>query len=116
MKKLLIFLVGFTAASVWANGGGYVRGVKSMGAFQPVGVDQVAMVKENLEIDLHIEYADVRIEYELHNPGKAVKIEAGFPSAVGVETQYDEANPDKPKFTKPKLEKFSLKADGKELK
>ncbi len=116
MRSLLALPLSLITTALLANGGGYVTGVKSIGAFQPVGIDQVEMVSEKLDIDLHIEYADVRIEYVLHNPGKKVKIEAGFPSAIGVEIQYDEANPDKPKYGKPTLEAFSLKADGKPVK
>lgn len=116
--KTLPLLLAFSLATtvLLGNGGGYVTGVQSTGAFQPVGIDQVEMVSEKLEIDLHIEYADVRIEYLLHNPGPKVKIEAGFPSAISVETVYDEKNPDKPKHARPTLENFSLKADGKPVK
>jgi hypothetical protein len=40
------------------------------------------MLSEKLDIDLHIEHAEVRIEYVLHNAGPKVTVEAGFPSAV----------------------------------
>lgn len=117
MKTPLVLLALSLATTVLlGNGGGYVAGVQSTGAFQPVGIDQVEMVSEKLEIDLHIEYADIRIEYVLHNPGPKVKIEAGFPSAIGVDIVYDEKNPDKPKHARPTLQNFSLKADGKPVK
>jgi hypothetical protein len=67
---------------LFANGGGYTKGLASTGAFKPFGIEQVEMLSERLEIDLHIEYAEVRIEYVLHNPGPKVNAEAGFPSAV----------------------------------
>lgn len=65
-----------------ANGGGYIKGLASTGAFKPFGIEQVEMLSERLEIDLHIEYAEVRIDYVLHNPGPRISAEAGFPSAV----------------------------------
>lgn len=83
MKRLIIpLLCLLTAASLHANGGGYSKGVVSTSAFQPIGVDQVEMLSERLEIDLHIEYADIRIEYVLHNPGKKITVECGFPAAT----------------------------------
>ncbi len=99
-----------------ANGGGYITGVKSTGAFQPIGIDQVEMVSERLEIDLHIEYADLRIEYVLHNPGKKVKVEAGFPSAIvgNTDGRFDKGGA--VLKDAPKLEDFSLTVDGKAAK
>lgn len=83
MKRHLILLLCFLAAAkLHANGGGYSKGVVSTSAFQPIGVDQVEMLSERLEIDLHIEYADIRIEYVLHNPGKKITVECGFPAAA----------------------------------
>ncbi|RBP47332.1 hypothetical protein DES53_101129 [Roseimicrobium gellanilyticum] len=80
---LLVSLLTFAGSSpLFANGGGYTKGLASTGAFKPFGIEQVEMLSERLEIDLHIEYAEVRIEYVLHNPGPKVKAEAGFPSAV----------------------------------
>lgn len=79
----LLFILGFglcpISGPVFANGGGYPISVKTAGAFQPIGLDQVEMLSERLEIDLHIEHAAIRVEYLLHNPGKKIKIEAGFP-------------------------------------
>ncbi|HSI65495.1 MAG TPA: hypothetical protein VLE43_20380 [Candidatus Saccharimonadia bacterium] len=104
---------------LWANGGGYVKGLVSSGAFKPMGIEQVQMLSEKLDIDLHIEYADVSIEYVLHNPGPKVTVEAGFPSAVAVD-HYGEV--DAPMITmkqlaaKLPLENFELKADGKAVK
>jgi hypothetical protein len=81
MKTLHIaFLSLLAVSSAVANGGGYATiSSKTAGPFQPIGIDQVEMLSERLNIDLHIEYATIRVEYLLHNPGKKVKIEAGFP-------------------------------------
>lgn len=104
---------------VSANGGGYVTGLKSTGAFKPLGIEQVEMLSEKLDIDLYIEHADVRIEYVLHNPGPKVTVEAGFPSA----TAWDRyPTPDAPAPTKDEMNRvamlrdFQLKADGKEIR
>ncbi|MEZ0275680.1 MAG: hypothetical protein ACAH88_12310 [Roseimicrobium sp.] len=77
-----IILSWFAPLTLLANGGGYTKGLASTGAFKPFGIEQVEMVSERLEIDLHIEYAEVRIEYVLHNPGPKITAEAGFPSSV----------------------------------
>ena len=76
----------------WANFGGYEAGNASTGnvqplarvedTFRPAGLEQVEMQSELLQITLHIESADVEVNYTLHNPGdKAVKVTAGFPTA-----------------------------------
>lgn len=109
----LVFGLLVVATAMHANGGGYSKGVVSTSAFQPIGVEQVEMLSELLEINLHIEHADIRIEYVLHNPGKKVTVECGFPAV------FDEVNlfaP--PPKTPPKakmLEEFSLLADGKTI-
>lgn len=80
MRKLFLLLTFCSVTSaIFANGGGYPYSIKHAGAFQPIGIDQVEMLSEHLEIDLHIEHATIQVEYLLHNPGKKIKIEAGFP-------------------------------------
>jgi len=126
MKLNHLWIFFLVPSFLFANGGGYLTGIKHTGAFQrtsalqPKNVEQVEMISERLEIDLHIEYADVRIEYVLHNPGKKVKIEAGFPSAIAVDVKYQEEAPEgervKPATMKPKIENLVLKADGKDVK
>lgn len=101
--------------SALANGGGYSAGVVSTAAFQPIGVDQVEMVSERLEIDLHIEYADIRIEYVFHNPGKRVNVEAGFPAAIVVPTTPSPNGQPSPLPT-PELSGFLVKMDGNEIR
>ena len=73
-----------------ANFGGYEAGNASTGnvqplarvedTFRPAGLEQVEMQSELLQITLHIESADVEVNYTLHNPSdKAVSVTAGFP-------------------------------------
>ncbi|HBJ87231.1 MAG TPA: hypothetical protein DDZ88_25930 [Verrucomicrobiales bacterium] len=114
MKRHLIPLLCLLAvANLHANGGGYSKGVVSTSAFQPIGVDQVEMLSERLEIDLHIEYADIRIEYVLHNPGKKVTVECGFPAATaGSFYMSEEQRKARPPVT---LDHFMIEADGKRL-
>ena len=115
MRLLFSLLFGllFVTTAAFANGGGYTKGVVSTSAFQPIGVEQVEMLSELLEIDLHIEHADIRIEYVLHNPGKKVTVECGFPAVTEEGNMF--APPPKT-APKPKLlEGFSLLADGKAI-
>ncbi len=106
----LLFLA--SALSLFANGGGYLQGMKSTGPFRPVNVENVAMVSEKLDIELKEDAADVSITYHLQNPGKEVTVEMGFPCSVVVRKKWD------PEYKKqlppvlPQLEGFSLKADG----
>jgi hypothetical protein len=81
MRFLFTQLFGLLLATtaMHANGGGYPISVKKAGPFQPIGIDQIEMLSERLQIDLNIEHAVIRVEYLLHNPGKKIKIEAGFP-------------------------------------
>lgn len=82
--------LAFAQSPLRANVGGYNYGVYQSGSagapstdvlklFEPKNIDQVEMQTEKLNIDLHVEYADVTVEYTLHNPGQAVSVEAGFP-------------------------------------
>jgi hypothetical protein len=103
-------------APLFANGGGYLEGVKSTGPFRPVNVDSVQMVSEKLDIELQRDAAVVSITYALHNPGKAVKVEMGFPCSVVVTPKsYDVDYTNLPKSL-PQLEGFTLLADGEPVK
>jgi hypothetical protein len=119
MKKFLAagILLGWLAVALPAsgNGGGYAGGFKSVGAFQPIGIEQVEMVSEDLSIDLHIEYAEVRIEYVLHNPGKKIKVKAGFPSAVMTGSSLGIERPDPRPIADKGLRDFVISADNEKL-
>lgn len=49
--------------------------------FHPVNTDKVRMLSLRYEVSLHLEYAEVFMEYVLQNPGPAVTVTAGFPCA-----------------------------------
>lgn len=122
MRFLFTLLFGLllVPTAMHANGGGYSKGVVSTSAFQPIGVEQVEMLSELLEIDLHIEYADIRIEYVLHNPGKKVTVECGFPAVTEEGNMFAPPPPLEPGQRPPPrelkmLEGFSLLADGKAI-
>ena len=85
------FVWAALGAPVRANFGGYEAGNASTGnvqplakvedVFRPAGLEEVEMRDELLQITLHIESADVEVNYTLHNPGeKAVNVTAGFPT------------------------------------
>jgi hypothetical protein len=118
MKSLTLFatLVFFSIAPLLANGGGYLQGIKSTGPFRPVNVDSVQMVSEKLDIELQRDAAVVNITYALHNPGKAVKVEMGFPCSVVATPKSYDVDYTKLPTTLPQLEGFSLLADGEPVK
>jgi Domain of unknown function (DUF4424) len=108
----LSVLCAATTSSLFANGGGYLQGIKSTGPFRPVNVESVEMVSEKLDIELKQGAALISITYQLHNPGKAVKVEMGFPCSVAVKMEYNDGKA-APVESLPQLEGFSLTADGK---
>ncbi len=65
-----------------ANGGGYERGT-AYGNILPFEMDeigQVAMLEEDLQIDLWTSYADVKVVYKMKNTqNRPVKVRFGFP-------------------------------------
>ena len=61
------------------NGGGYTRSQGWTGSFEPRGTSDVRMKSESLDISFRDGYADVRVVYELVNPGRARTVRAGFP-------------------------------------
>ncbi len=110
-----------------ANFGGYESGNASTGnvqpltrnedTFQPAGLEQVEMQSELLQINLHVESADVEVNYTLHNPGdKAVNVTAGFPAA-----SQDVGPPGAPEKTAQArrdphdVTDYHLSVDGKEM-
>lgn len=112
--KLLALLCTTISMTALGNIGGYATGVHTTGAFKPIGIEQVEMVSERLEIDLHIEYAEIRIEYVLHNPGPKVAVQAGFPSVVKL-GPFGQI-PNVPLTSLMSLENFQLQADGEPVK
>ncbi|HSI65494.1 MAG TPA: hypothetical protein VLE43_20375, partial [Candidatus Saccharimonadia bacterium] len=115
LSSFVLLMACFGSVPMLGNGGGYTKGLASTGAFKPFGIEQVEMLSERLEVDLHIEYAEVRIEYVLHNPGPKVTVEAGFPVAVPRD-MYFGAQPQTWTGAKVALQDFELAADGKPVK
>ena len=116
-RRLLPAFFVLSTAPLLANGGGYLQGIKSTGPFRPVNVDSVEMVSEKLDIELKEDAAVVSIIYQLHNPGKAVKVEMGFPCAVAMPLKFENGKPPQPPTSPlPQLESFSLTADGAAVK
>lgn len=109
---LVFAACSLAANSVFANGGGYLTGIKSTGPFRPVNVDNVEMLSEKLDIELKRDAALISITYQLRNPGDAVKVEMGFPCAVAVKTDLDDKGHEIPVNSIPQLEGFTLTADG----
>jgi hypothetical protein len=117
MKTIVLALAAVSPSIALANGGGYVGGTASngaLGAFQPKNAQQIEMQTEDLKIDLHIEHGHVDVQYTLHNPGKAVTAEIGFPCKAVTELLADEDNPKKIKEgeTTPPLRNFTVELDG----
>lgn len=111
MKTLLALAALALPSLALANGGGYIYGnskLGSLGLFQPKNAEQIEMRTELLEIDLGVENASVSVEYTLHNPGKSVTIEAGFPiTSNDVRDVHGKSIP-----PPTPLEKFNATADG----
>ena len=95
MKRFSFVVVGLglmLPTLARANFGGYEAGNASTGnvqplarvedTFRPAGLEQVEMQSELLQIVLHVESADVEVNYTLKNPGdKPVSVTAGFPTS-----------------------------------
>lgn len=114
-------LVACLAAAVgtaFGNGGGYVYGTASNGAlglFQPKNAQQIEMQTEDLQIDLHLEFGRVQVEYTLHNPGKAVTAEIGFPCKGATDLVEDENGKMTEGEVTPPLRNFLAALDGERL-
>lgn len=118
MRTLLfaVFLGSLTTA--FGNGGGYVFGTPSNGslsAFQPKNAQQIEMQTEDLQIDLHLEFGRVQVEYTLHNPGKAVTAEIGFPCKAATDLVEDENGKKKEGEVAPPLRDFTALLDKERL-
>lgn len=115
LLPLLPLALVFAVGNLHANGGGYSTGLMSTSDFQPIGVDQVQMLSEHLEIDLHLEYAEVRVEYVLHNPGKKLTVECGFPAVFDNEQNMFAPQPAMSAEAR-MLEGFKFEADERPIK
>lgn len=110
--------LALVSASAFANGGGYVYGSPSNGAlagFQPKNAQQIEMQTEDLQIDLHLEFGRVIVEYTLHNPGKAVTAEIGFPCKAAIELEENENGKMVEGTVTPPLRDFLANLDGERL-
>jgi hypothetical protein len=104
----------------FANGGGYLAGTKNngaLGAFVPKNAQQIEMQTEDLHIDLHVEHGHVDVVYTLHNPGKAVTAEVGFPCTALATAPGEEEKPRKsaPWKATPPLRNFTVELDGQKI-
>ncbi len=118
MRKLLLVASLAATQTAWGNGGGYVYGSPSNGAlglFQPKNAQQVEMQTEDLQIDLHLEFGRVQVEYTLHNPGKAVTAEIGFPCKAAVELSEGEDGKISEGEVTPPLRDFVAHLDGERV-
>lgn len=116
MKTLPSLGALFLPVAVLANGGGYQYGNSKLGSlelFQPKNAEQVEMQTELLEIELGVERARVAVEYTLHNSGKAVTVEAGFPITADNARMTESGALNPPSQA---LQNFSAAADGEPVK
>jgi hypothetical protein len=116
MKTLPSLGALFLPVAVLANGGGYQYGNSKLGSlelFQPKNAEQVEMQTELLEIELGVERARVAVEYTLHNSGKAVTVEAGFPITADNARMTESGALNTPSQA---LQNFSAAADGEPVK
>jgi hypothetical protein len=116
MKTLPVLAALLLPVAVLANGGGYQYGNSKLGSlelFQPKNAEQVEMQTELLEIELGVERARVAVEYTLHNSGKAVTVEAGFPITADNARMTESGALNTPSQA---LQNFSAAADGEPVK
>jgi hypothetical protein len=81
-RTLLLAFLFSLPGQLLANVGGYTNGVGKSGdltAFQPKNAERIEMQTEDLQIDLLTESTRVRVEYQLHNPGRSTEVVVGFP-------------------------------------
>ena len=97
-----------------ANLGGPPGGHHGEGAFQALGTDEIEMRSEILAIRLRDMFAELSIEYDLHNPGKATTVRAGFPASTWTWPAYSK-EPKKKKPTLPGIYDYRIEVDGKEI-
>lgn len=120
MKPFVLLLAVSFPTIALANGGGYISGTKnngSLGAFVPKNAQQIEMQTEDLHIDLNVENGHVDVVYTLHNPGKTVTAEVGFPCTALAAAPGEEDAPKKGGAWKatPPLRNFTVELDGQKI-
>jgi hypothetical protein len=121
MKILAILILASWSTYCLANGGGYGSGVSIQGnptsgkiasnKFSPVNLQKIEMQTEDLEIDLYVETATVRVRYDFFNPGAHTVTLAAFP-CVALKSEMDD-DPDSAK--RANFTDFVIEADEKPL-
>ncbi len=120
MKPLALLLAASFPIFALANGGGYVAGTKNngaLGAFIPKNAEQIEMQTEDLQIELRVEHGHVDVVYTLHNPGKTVTAEVGFPCTALAEAPGEDEEHKKtgPWPATPPLRNFTVELDGQKI-
>jgi len=95
-RFLVLALVILLPGHLLANVGGYTNGVGKSGdltAFHPKNAEHIEMQTEDLQIDLLTESARVRVEYQLHNPGRSTEVVVGFPYEYATFAPRDDSKP-----------------------
>ena len=98
-----------------ANGGGYTRGSAygDILPFEMEEIGQVAMLEEDLQIDLWTSYADVKVAYKMKNTqNRPVKVRFGFPIEAEM-LPYDSSKENHRKSTAPR--RYRVEARGREV-
>ncbi|NLW48798.1 MAG: DUF4424 family protein [Firmicutes bacterium] len=111
-KKLILVLLAFSVLVVnpgYANWGQSSGGSFGTGNFKAIGINQVEIEKENLDITLYKDHAKVSVEYLFHNTGDKVVVKAGFPCIV-----LDEGyNSDKKNYRE--IDDYQIYVDGRRI-
>ena len=110
-------LIAASSLPLFANGGGYATGLNFTGSvapFEAEGVDRVMIVRENLDIVLGADSAEVRVRYEMKNlMTSTAKVRFGFP-VERVKGMQFEAKP--PAEATAYCKNYTVTAGGKKVK
>jgi hypothetical protein len=116
MKETLLAMASLVVGTctLFANGGAWQTGVPGTGSASASNKNRqtnVAIEDETLKIDLHSEYAQVEMQYRMHNTGPKVDQEFFFP------VERWGKNPDADTDAKgDDIGHYQISVDGKELK